>query len=268
MFLTGKKTFLVLCFIVAGFNLQSQSISTFEMLNKYNKLGFSIGGAMFEYPKINPLEGSYTIKPIPIPSYSFGITFNIPIKTHWSIETGIFMVNEPSIFSKIVIPKEELFEDSFQDLEFETKMYSIYSTSLPILFKYNFEIDKKTILNIQMGLKLMYIIPNFSIGKISIGLSDNTIYSLLRIYTDSPDEYITGSFVYGIGYSYAFKYCLITTSLKHIINFQNTNNGYYYITNLKNSADSYGEYKLSGDYFSLNLNFQFLKFKSKKKVVK
>ncbi len=268
MFLVGKKIIFLLCFIVAGFNLQSQSISTFEMLNKYNKLGFSIGGAMFVYPKINPLGGSYTIKPIPIPSYSFGITFNIPIKTHWSIETGIFMVNEPSIFSKIVIPKEELLGDDFPDFEHLTKIYIMYTTSFPLLLKYHFKINDKSILNLQMGLKLMYMISSSSVQKVTMVLSDTSEYSPFKIYSESPTNYCIGSFVYGIGYSYAFKYCLITTSLKHIINFQNTNNGYYYITNLKNSADSFGEYKLSGDYFSLNLNFQFLKFKSKKKVVK
>jgi len=245
-------------------SLLGQTNEGYPELKKYSNFGFTFGGALFAYPKIVPITGNYTLKPIPIPSYSFGISINIPIKFPWSIETGIFMMNEPSIFSKFNLPEYEFFETEGSDFEYIMKTYPMYTTSLPLLLKYQFNINEKSFFNIQLGFKLMYLIPNASYNKVFVILSDNRMYPIFKMYADSPDEYFMGSVVYGLGYSYAFKYCLITTSLKHNINFQNTYYGHYLFTNLKNSSDSYGEYILSGDYFSLNFNFQFLSKKYRK----
>jgi hypothetical protein len=111
----------------------------------------------------------------------------------------------------------------------------------------------------------MYVIPNSSAEAATIIISDTSRYTLFSIYTETPEQYLFGSFIYGIGYSYAFKYFLITASLNHTINFKNLNKGFYIISNLINSSNSKGEYILSGDYVSFTLNFQFLKSKSKKK---
>ena len=235
-----------------------QTNEGYPELKKYSNFGFTFGGALFANPKIVPITGQYTLKPIPIPSYSFGISINIPIKFPWSIETGIFMMNEPSIFSKLFIPNEELVGMGTFDFEDKTKMYSLYSPSIPLLLKYQIKMSEKSIINLQSGLKVMYVIPNSSAEAATIIISDTSRYTLFSIYTETPEQYLFGSFIYGIGYSYAFKYCLITASLNHTINFKNLNKGFYIISNLINSSNSKGEYKLSGDYFSLNFNFQFL----------
>jgi len=245
-------------------SLLGQTNEGYPELKKYSNFGFTFGGALFANPKIVPITGQYTLKPIPIPSYSFGISINIPIKFPWSIETGIFMLHEPSIFAKLNLPNEELVGLGSSDFEYEAKQYIMYTVSLPLLLKYHIKTTDKSFFNFQMGLKVMYLISNFAEEEVIVFDTDTSGYTLLSIYTESPEENFIGSFFYGIGYSYALKNCLITTSLNHIVNFQNTNNGYYGITNLVNSSDSYGKYNLSGNYFSLNLNFQFLSKKYRK----
>lgn len=240
----------------------AQTNSEYPELNNYSRFGFSVGGVLFNEAKLSDLYGPYTVQTKPIPSFSFGITYNLPLHRKWSIETGLFFVNEPSLYVDCVLFRKDLPEVFTSNVYENIRLYLMYSPSIPLSVKYNLKISKNSYLHYQVGIKTMLIFSSSSLWTVSM-LQDSLIYNVFGIYCESPDPVFHGSFFTGVGYSIALKHILLRVNLTYTSNFQNTNEGFLKFLNLRESADSGGNYILSGDHFAFTITANFKKFKKR-----
>lgn len=260
-----KYLVLAIILLIQSLFIFAQSNIEYPELNKYSRIGFSVGGVLFNKARLSDQYGPYTIEPKPTLSYSFGITYNLPIHKKWSVETGLFFLHEPALRFDYTILQKDLPETWDSNIDEKFTDFIMYTPSLPLYLKYRIKINKNSYLNFQTGMKAMLYFPSSSKFIQSIQ-NDSLISTLLGVKTMSPDSYIHGSFVSGIGYSIATKYVLIQANINYTSNFQSTNKGFYSFINLRESPDSGGKYTLSGDHFSFTITAHFTK--SKKKLAK
>jgi len=260
-----KHLLLSIILLIQSIFIFAQNNIEYLELEKYSRFGLSVGGVLFNKARLSDQFGPYAIEPKPTLSYSFGIIYNLPIHKKWSIETGLFFVHEPSLRFDYTILQKDLPETWDSNIDDKVNAFIMYTTSLPLYLKYSIKINNNSYLNFQAGMKAMLYFPSSSKFVQSIQ-NDSLISTLLGVKTMSPDSYIHGSFVSGIGYSIATKYVLIQANINYTSNFQSTNKGFYSFINLRESPDSGGKYTLSGDHLSFTITAHFKK--SKKKLAK
>lgn len=261
-----KYLVLAIILLIQSLFIFAQSNIEYPELNKYSRIGISVGGILFNKARLSDQYGPYAIEPKPTLSYSFGITYNLPIHKKWSVETGLFFVHEPALRFDYTILEKDLPETWDSNIDEKFTDFIMYTPSLPLYLKYKIKINKNSYLNFQTGIKAMFLIPSAS-SSYSVSIHDDSLtYKLMSINSESPEPFFYGSFVTGIGYSITTKYVLFQANINYISNFQSTFKGFYEFYNLRESPDSGGKYTLSGDHLSFTITAHFKK--SKKKLAK
>ncbi|MBP1672885.1 MAG: hypothetical protein H6Q25_700 [Bacteroidetes bacterium] len=260
-----KRSAKILIFLFwIPFSLLSQTNEGYPELKKYSNFGFTFGGVLFDKAKIEFEEGSYPISSFAVPSYSFGFNYHLPIFGKWSIQTGLLFANEAALNIKY-----KFLDEDIQFLEYNEEVksisYALITPSIPLSVQYKSKIGNKSYLDLKLGMKMMLLLPSGA-GLTNLMSTDTGYCPNFRIEVISPvDYFIVSSLITSIGYTIDLNKVLIGFELSRTINFQNTFSGRFRFYNLLINPDAYGYYNLSGNYWALNININFLKTKYWKK---
>jgi len=221
-------------------------------LSKYRNWSFVLGPVLYNKGKIYPEYGNYTFTNKPIPGYCFGFEYDLHPERKWSFSTGLSFSKEPVYNIHYIIYNEDLYPGSNGDLVDDSKMYSLVTFSVPLLFNMRLQSGDHFFINFLTGIKVMY----FPAGDAYFGLeiSDQATMETREIFglnLHSQDFPLYGSYLIGTGVSYAMKKVYLKTNLIYVMNFQNTIEGKYQYDNLFVSPAAGGEYTLSGNYLGL-----------------
>lgn len=263
-----KRLFLFISALTLFLGLNAQT-NQFEGLGQYSKFGIVIGGSLYDKAKIEREYGELSFKNKPIPSYSFGIEYDLFPKNRWSVITGLNASLEPIYNVEYTIKAEDI-SGMTEDLTDGASQYSTMSFSAPILITFKEKLSEKIYLEFRLGIKALYYLDGFAEHSVSfvdeVALTSTSVFGLRMETTNMNNLY--GSFVFGGGINFITKWSLIKLNLVYNYNFQNTMEGEYLFDNLIVSKRTYGKYYLSGNYIGLNAVFHFNKNIFKRKYKK
>lgn len=249
--MVNYKNFIVFFIIIICSNLFSQNENNLKELSKYSNFSFTVGAVLFDKAKIEFEEGSYPISSIPIPSYTFGFNYKLPVYGKWSINTGLFFVKEAALNIKYSFLDEDILypEQNEEIVAFDSPTFT---TSIPISLNFKTKIGIKSYLDFKLGMKMM-LLPPAMVGWSNAFQNDTGFCNNFRIEIYSPyNVFIHGSLISSIGYTIDLNKVLIGFELSRTINFQNTFSGRFRFYNLLTNPDAYGYYNLSGNYWALS----------------
>lgn len=240
----------------------------YKELDQYSKFGILIGGTLYDKAKIEREYGELTFKNKPMPSFSFGIEYDLYPKNRWSVITGLSFSLEPLYNIEHYFEAKDIFQTWTNAEEDEASGYSIVTSSIPIILSFKERISKNIFLELITGIKATYYPQGYA--EYTFGCGDDTIFKQvfgLRMENTNRNNWY-GSFIFGAGVNFLTKLSLIKVNLVYNYNFQNPIEGEYLFDNLLVSKRTYGKYYLSGNYLGLNvvfhLNRDIFKRKSKK----
>ncbi len=248
-------------------NTFSQTQRTYDRLSNYSNWSFAAGPVLYKRAEIRPQYGNLTFKNKPMLGFNAGILYGFNSNKLWSFQTGLLVAKEPIYSIAYEIKKYDLYETYSDDLNYSHSSYAIFSFSAPLLLFLNLQTTKNTFASLLVGFKTMY----FSHGHAGFvfSISDEELSDRREIFglkLESQKNALQGSFVLGTAFSYALQKILLKTNIFYVFNFQNTITGEYQFANLFTSADTRGDYKLSGNYLGLLFSISFNKFKIKDKI--
>lgn len=226
---------------------------------QYRNWSVAFGPTLYRPATVIPSFGEHTIANKSIPSYTFGVLYSFNPQFKWSFSTGILINNEPAYNLTFKIDKTDLFPPSQEDFVYRGFYYQKHSMSLPFLLERNIPLGNIR-LTLSAGLKAMFYTPIGTEFYIGIENNDeNENRDVFGFYAETQDIFFHGSFVTGIGLSYATKWNLLKANFIYSANFQNLYEGEYQFANLLTSPPSRGFYSLSGDYIGLLLSVNLKK---------
>lgn len=245
-------------------NTFSQERKVYDRLSGFSNWSFVTGPVLYKKAEIRPQYGNLTFKNKPILGLNAGILYGFNSDRLWSFQTGLIIAKEPVYSVEYEIKNYDLYESYPGDLTHSSKAYTMLTFSSPLLLSLNLQTSKNTFASLLVGSKIMY----FPYGQaelthaISYELSDYREVFGLKL--ESQKNAFQGSFVLGTGFSYALQKILLKANLIYVFNLQNTITGEYQFANLFVSADTRGDYNLSGNYLGLLFSISFNKFKMEK----
>lgn len=248
-------------------NAFSQGQRVYDGLSGFSNWSFIAGPVLYKKAEIRPQYGNLTFKNKPILGFNAGILYGFNSDRLWSFQTGLIIAKEPVYSVEYEIKNYDLFESYTEDLTFSYKSYTIYTFSSPLILSLNLQTSKNTFASLLVGSKIMYF-PYGEAGMV-YSISDEELSERREVFglkLESQKNAFQGSFVLGTGFSYALQKILLKANIIYVFNLQNTIEGEYQFANLFTSADTRGDYKLSGNYLGLLFSISFNKFKKKDKI--
>ncbi|MGI6477926.1 MAG: hypothetical protein ACOX0M_00615 [Salinivirgaceae bacterium] len=243
-------------------NTFSQERKVYDRLSGFSNWSLVAGPVLYKKAEIRPQYGNLTFKNKPILGFNAGILYGFNSDKMWSFQTGTLLAMEPTYSFAYEIQKYDLFDSYQGNLTDSYKSYAFYSLSFPLLLSLNLQTSKNTFASLLIGSKIMY----FPYGQseyvytvIDEELSESR--EIFGLKLESQKNAFQGSFVLGTGFSYALQKILLKANLIYVFNLQNTITGEYQFANLFVSADTRGDYNLSGNYLGLLFSISFNKFK-------
>lgn len=267
----NKLITILMCIMLSNVfveNTFSQTQRTYDRLSNFSNWSFVAGPVLFKKAEIRPQYSNFTFKNKPIQGFNAGILYSFNSDKLWSFQTGLLVAKEPIYLFTYKIKTYESYESYPENLLDSYNSYSTLSFSSPLLLSLNLQTSKNTFASLLVGSKIMYF-PYAQTEYINTAIIDEQSSEHKEIFVlrlKSQKNAFQGSFVLGTGFSYALKKILLKTNIFYVFNFQNTIIGEYQFTNLSTSADTKGDYKLSGNYLGLLLSISFNKFKIKDKI--
>lgn len=244
--------------IVSICEAKGQKNSDFEILSKYRKLSIYIGPKIYSKAKTYALYGDYRFTNKLIPGIDFGFQYDLHPEKKWSITTGLIITKEPIYNIKYHILQQDLYSQYYEELIDKAKMYSIYSFSVPILYRYCFQTSNKSFITLSSGIKLMYYPTGSATFGLQISNEDMTeIREIFGLKLKTQNYSIYESFVLNPGFIFVKDKFLFKPSIMLVLNLQNIIEGEYQYGNLLSSPPARGEYELSGNYLAIHLAINF-----------
>ena len=244
--------------IVIRSQLSAQENKEYPVLQKYRKISLMVGPAIYNRAQTYPQYGSYTLTNKPIPGYNAGINYDFQPDKKWSFITGLWFAKEPIYSIHNHIYKNDIYSNFEEDYISNAKAYAMFSFSAPLLLRFNLQTSSKSFINFLTGFKIMY----FPYGSAEYGLifhnEDNTeSREVFAMRLESQEFPLYGSFIVGTGGSIALRKMLVKMNIIYVMNYPNTIEGEYQFGNLFSSPPTRGDYKLSGNYVTLQFSVNF-----------
>lgn len=244
--------------IVSICKAKGQKNSDFDILSKYRKLSLFIGPKIYSKAKTYASYGDYKFTNKLIPGIDFGFEYDFHPERKWSITTGLIITNEPVYNMNYHILQQDLYSHFYEDITDKAKEYSIYSFSVPILYRYCFQTSNVSFITLSSGIKLMYYPTGRTLFLLQISNEDMTeMREIFGLKLETQDYSIYESFVLNPGFIFVKNKLLIKPSIMLVINFQNIIHGEYKYDNLLSSPPAGGKYELSGNYLAFHLAIDF-----------
>lgn len=253
-----KKTILFLVCLTITTSLFSQAnIEGGERYSRKRNFSLSIGGLLYTPANLYSTVGSLEVENKVIPNYQLGIGYDI-FKTQKTFLTFRFFTNPEPIYKfRLYIPKDELPSQSDHDLISDYKSYTMFSASIGLTAKRQILTNKYGCFTVMVGYALKYFPYGFA--EFSLTTSTETSTKVLyEMYLDSPEESFHHSLQLGLGHDFIYRRNQIAIDIFYNYSFNYLMDGIYEYHNLNTSLPSYGRYKLSGNYFGLQMIYQRL----------
>jgi len=248
-------------------NTFSQTQRVYGRLSDFSNWSFAAGPVLYKKAEIRPQYGNLTFKNKPILSFNAGVLYGFNSDKLWSFQTGLLLAIEPAYSVAYEIKKYDIYETYPGDLTDSYKSYAFYSLSSPLILSLNLQTSKNTFASLLVGSKIMYF-PYGQAGFV-FSISDEELSDRREIFglkLESQKNSFQGSFVLGTAFSCALQKILLKTNIFYTFNFQNLMTGEYQFANLFVSANTRGDYNLSGNYLGLLFSISFNKLKIKDKI--
>jgi len=245
--------------IVFSLVVRGQHYPDYPSLSKYSHWSVMLGGSLYSPATLNLTEGTYVFKNKPLTSGNIGIEYDFFVDRKWSVVTGVHATWEPAVNMEIFVKREDYSTNHESiDIVFPFKQNATYSLSIPLLGRYNWQLNERVFLSFYGGGRMRFL-PS---GIISSGylvrfeeLNESREVFAMRLET--PEQVYSGGLIAGSGVSYDLDKFLLKCNVLYVMNFQNTVEGEYLFDNVYETPRSRGEYALSGNHLSLQFLISF-----------
>lgn len=230
----------------------SQEQKVYDELSKYSKWSIVAGPVLYDKAYLTPQYGELTFENKPMLGFNAGVMYNFYTDRKWSFQTGLIVAKEPVYSIEFKIKNNDLYPQYTGDLNNESKMYSMFTFSVPLIMSLNLQTGSKTFATFITGLLAKYF--PYGQAEYTYAISSEELLDYREIFglkLESPKNNFQGSFVVGTGFSYALEKVLLKANLIYVMNFQHTIYGEYQFANLFTSPDTRGYYDLTGNYLGL-----------------
>lgn len=257
------KTTMFLFMVVFSSHICAQNVPEYKGLQQYRNWGVTMAAALYDKAELSQQYGAQDFKNFKTVSFNAGFEYDFYPEKAWSFQTGLFIGYEPAYNIEYTIAKEDVITP-LDDDEQKAKAFGTYSFSIPLYFSLQKKVGKNIYAYVKTGLRYMrytYGSASFSAFYTSEDGSEVHENFGLRLKTQEFENY--GSWIIGVGTSFAAKNFLLKTNLLYVMNFQPIMFGEYQFANLEVSEPTRGDYTLSGNYFALSFTIHFNKPKDK-----
>jgi hypothetical protein len=242
----------------------------------YKRWGLHINKVWYLTAKADKKYGVYDIDTKIMPGINFGFEYFIKQGGTWSYFTGIDMdflpfysyeYNKSIPNADMPIFMQDQFPDGYDKSSSSVKDINSHNVlAIPIGVMVNKVISHKfsTCLSASVNTKIMFS-GNWSFAEGFGDLQSNKSVNLSSIKAQTnPHTFLYPCANLSAGINYMTKYSLIRLSLKLQKSFIPFFEGEYRFMNLAQSPDTYGTYKVQGDYFGLGITITPRKIKTLK----
>lgn len=243
-------------------NTNAQNQDKYAMLSKYRNWSISIGPKFYSKARISAYYGDYTFTNKSIPGIDYSFAYDFHPERNWSLTTGLIITKEPVYWIKYRILKKDLYSQFKEDFVDRALSYSIFSFSIPILYRYQFQTSSNAFITLSAGFKVMYYPTGYAYFSLEISKEDGSeAREIFGLNLETQNHSIYESFVLNPGFIIVKHNILWKPNLICVLNFQNIIKGDYQFGNLLSSLPAKGSYKLSGNYIGLNVAISLIKSK-------
>lgn len=223
------------------------------------RFSISLGGMMYVPASNFNTEGSLSPENKIIPNFQVGVGYDI-FRNQKTDLTLFFNTNpEPVYKFRFAIPMEELpNEDSSHDLISHYKIYTMYSMNVGMMVRRQIMENRFGNFSVSGGYTLKYFPSGYSRFILTTSYDDLHVV-LYDMYIESQENPLHHSIQLGIGQSFTFHRNYLNVDLYFNYKFSDLMDGEYKYYNLKTMTPSYGRYRLSGNFFGLQITYRRLK---------
>ena len=254
-FLPMNRTPLFLfAFLGMALSAYSQPFTGFQPFRSFNLV---LNAQMYRPGEYLRQSGSQDMEVRWMPSGQVGVQFHILNRARsWELNTGLMVGAPPIYWHRFTLPEDQLDYNFDSDLLHYESAYSISSLSIPLQTRFKFRPKKMGVLTAGAGLQVMFLAAGVASTSMSIGNESGTQQKTLfymEVENPLPNHYWSGNLE--LGHYFINRWGLFHLTLQYHRSFNDLFAGEFRFQNLTNTADTYGQYRLRGNFLAVGLSY-------------
>lgn len=246
----------VLCLLIWGSSFAQNSNSyLFEANNPSKKFQFALIASIYAPAQSQVILGEQNLINLPNYGLSFGFEYDLMPNRKWSIVSGLFVQRQHAHHYFISISPNDLHLSANRNLEMRIKESSFFAFNLPVFITRKVKNSKGRVFELRGGSLLHFSPPSSTSLDFNHGPPEGPYVTHFRKRGYSRNNFLHTAINAGFSTTMVNRNTAIKIVFTYNYFLKDMYYGSFIFENLRQSDNSIGSYRLSGNHLNVGLTF-------------